>query len=349
MTRSHRFAGRVAPAAALTAALALLIATAAPAAADTIGVGEASAFGGHVQLTDQDVVPPTALAESDLASEDATASAIEIPADPLLVSGTLNASAAVHAESDLDSQLTEVDQAVAGPYNARAVGSIENAEVLIDAAGEGVPLLTATLIRAEAVGVCRDGVVEYSANSEILQLNIGGEPIPLNAPLQDIIDGINQVLDETTLNQVVDVERNVVTESADGIAVDALVVTVLSAAGDVPLATVTLGHAEVNGVACGAPPQCSDGIDNDGDGVIDADDPGCHTDGDASNPDSYDPLHDSELDAAAPAAPAISPDAPMSPAAQLPATGGNAASTAGLAAAMAAGALAIVALRRRLV
>lgn len=111
-----------------------------------------------------------------------------------------------------------------------------------------------------------------------------------------------------------------------------------------------LGHAEVSRVACGAPPQCSDGIDNDGDGLIDADDPGCHTDGDASNPDSYDPLHDSELDAA-PAGPAVSPDAPTAPAAaaQLPATGGNAASTAGLAAAMVAGGLAMVALRRRLV
>ena len=40
--------------------------------------------------------------------------------------------------------------------------------------------------------------------------------------------------------------------------------------------------------------QCSDGRDNDGDGVIDEDDPGCHTDGNANNPDSYDPDDDSE-------------------------------------------------------
>ena len=30
--------------------------------------------------------------------------------------------------------------------------------------------------------------------------------------------------------------------------------------------------------------QCADGRDNDGDGVIDADDPGCHTDGNNNNP-----------------------------------------------------------------
>ena len=41
-------------------------------------------------------------------------------------------------------------------------------------------------------------------------------------------------------------------------------------------------------------PQCMDGIDNDGDGLIDAADPGCHTDGNASNSASYDPLGASE-------------------------------------------------------
>jgi hypothetical protein len=40
--------------------------------------------------------------------------------------------------------------------------------------------------------------------------------------------------------------------------------------------------------------QCADGKDNDGDGLIDANDPGCHSDGDASNPASYDAGDDSE-------------------------------------------------------
>ncbi|MCA1683681.1 MAG: hypothetical protein LC708_00915, partial [Actinobacteria bacterium] len=44
----------------------------------------------------------------------------------------------------------------------------------------------------------------------------------------------------------------------------------------------------------GGDTECSDGRDNDGDGVSDEDDPGCHTDGDANNPDSYDPDDDSE-------------------------------------------------------
>ncbi len=43
-------------------------------------------------------------------------------------------------------------------------------------------------------------------------------------------------------------------------------------------------------------PQCSDGIDNDGDGVADTNDPGCHTDNDATNPDSYRANDDDETD-----------------------------------------------------
>lgn len=41
-------------------------------------------------------------------------------------------------------------------------------------------------------------------------------------------------------------------------------------------------------------PQCSDGIDNDSDGLIDSADPGCHTDFSASNPASYDPTLNNE-------------------------------------------------------
>lgn len=41
-------------------------------------------------------------------------------------------------------------------------------------------------------------------------------------------------------------------------------------------------------------PQCSDGVDNDADSLIDINDPGCHTDGDASNASSYLPSDNSE-------------------------------------------------------
>lgn len=44
----------------------------------------------------------------------------------------------------------------------------------------------------------------------------------------------------------------------------------------------------------GSTPECSDGNDNDGDGLADENDPACHTDGDPNNPNSYDPNDDDE-------------------------------------------------------
>ncbi len=320
---------------AVLAALALLLG-AAPAGADTVGSGEASAFGATITVAGQEVIPPTPLAEATLESDDVSETVVDIPAEPLAVSGTLNADAAVHAESDIDSALTVVSQEFAGPYNASGVALIEGADVLLDTVADDVSLVTADVIRAEAVAVCRDGAVEYSASSEIINLNIGGEDVPLNEPLEQVIDGLNDVLDQTGLNQVVDIERNVVTPTADGIAVDALVVTVLAAAGDEPGAQVRLGHAEVDAAACGgALPECSDSVDNDGDDLVDFPaDPGCDSAED-----------DSEIDEVVTAA----PDAPTPQPAQpsLPRTGADASTMAGVAGAMALGALTLAFLRRR--
>ncbi len=54
------------------------------------------------------------------------------------------------------------------------------------------------------------------------------------------------------------------------------------------------GDDDGNGDGNGGGVQCADGVDNDGDGVIDSADPGCHTDGNANNAASYDPTDDSE-------------------------------------------------------
>ena len=57
----------------------------------------------------------------------------------------------------------------------------------------------------------------------------------------------------------------------------------------------------VKGVGANGKPECSDGVDNDGDDLVDAGDPGCHTDGNADNPSSYNPNDDSEVNGAVPA------------------------------------------------
>lgn len=61
------------------------------------------------------------------------------------------------------------------------------------------------------------------------------------------------------------------------------------------------GVAGSNGSGANGRPQCSDGIDNDGDNLVDNADPGCHTDGNANNPSSYNPNDDSEVNGAVPA------------------------------------------------
>lgn len=58
------------------------------------------------------------------------------------------------------------------------------------------------------------------------------------------------------------------------------------------------GLVSVNGDCVPPIPQCSDSADNDEDELIDTEDPGCHTDGDPENPDSYDPTDDDETDLA---------------------------------------------------
>lgn len=277
-----------------------------PAAADPIGAGSASAFAITADVLGTNVIPPTPTAETTTPTADeTTATVIDIPGDPLVVSGTLIARSAIHAASDLVSELHQPasQQAVAGPYNARAIGQIEDLSVLINEGVPGGKLVSADLIRAEAVAVCAAGAVQYSANSEVVDLQIGGED-PFSGPLNDALKQITEGL--APLADLIAVDLNVVTPSATGVSVDAIVVTLLQAAADNgapgPLAKVVLGHAEVNGVACGGgplastSPQCSDTVDNPDpeDTVADAEDPGCHSDANKDNLGSYVPSDDDE-------------------------------------------------------
>ena len=314
MRSSYRRAGTAAVSAAMVAAFTVIpFGHAAQAASPA-----ASAFGARVQVSGTDVIPPTPEAVVATRPGDATKTAIDVPAQPVIVNGTLTATANSHGPANIPTGLTVVQQATPGPYNGRALAQIEGASVLYEVAGAGVPLLSADAIRSEAAVVCGT-TPTYTANSEVVDLNIGGTDIPLNAPVSDLIDAISGVLTDSGLNAVADVQRNVVTQlPGGGVGVDALVVTVLAAVGDTPLAQVRLAHSEVSAAACTPLPQCSDGVDNDADVKVDSADPGCHSDGNAGNPASYVPSDNDEHDAAAAVAPA---DA--SRAATLPRTGGE--------------------------
>ncbi len=306
MSRPIRLRRPAALAALLGAGL-FVLGTGTPAMADPVDAGTASAYGLTASIAGTEAIPPTPQQTADVTgANDATETLVEVPAQPLAFSGTATADAAAHTESDLESTLQTdgTTQEVAGPYNVRAVGLVENLDVLLDVPGEGQTVLSADAVRAEAVGVCTGDTVAYSANSEILNLTVADTPIPLNGPLTQIIDALSDALTQSGLNAVVEVQRNVVTENPDGgVGVDALVVKLLSAAGD-PLVEAHVAHAEVNGLACSGPAapttQCNDGIDNDGDQLIDfgtepTNDPGCESAEDDSEDNTPLPNNTQEL------------------------------------------------------
>ncbi len=78
-----------------------------------------------------------------------------------------------------------------------------------------------------------------------------------------------------------------------------LTVTDNDNASDSDTVSITVNPASGGGCNnnCNTPPECQDGADNDGDNLTDSFDPGCHVDGNAGNPNSYDPNDDSELNA----------------------------------------------------
>lgn len=246
--------GRLA-AGAVAVALLSLIGPSADAA--PIDAGSASSFAVTADALGENVTPPTPTAEITApAVDEVNNTVVDIPGSPLIINGTLIARSALHVDSDLLSELSpSAAQPLAGPYNARSIGQIEDLRVLINEDIPGGQLVSVDLIRSEAVAVCSAGVPTYSANSEVVNLQIGDQD-PLSGPLTDILKQITEGL--APLADLVKVDLNVVTPTPTGVSVDAVVVTLLQAAAENgspgPLAKVVLGHAEVSGVNCAITP-----------------------------------------------------------------------------------------------
>ena len=157
--------------------------------------------------------------------------------------------------------------------NATARASVTNPVVGLTGAA-----ISAAVLNASASYTCQGGQAVPAGSTTVAGLVVNGTPItvpPGNAPLTIPLGPAGSL----TLNQIVQ-EPNRITARA-------LVLTT-------PLADVVIAEAtaDITGTPCAPPKQCSDGIDNDGDGLADAQDPGC-----LSGPgDTYDPNDDSELD-----------------------------------------------------
>ena len=129
--------------------------------------------------------------------------------------------------------------------------------------------------------------------SQVIQLGNTGIPLPASGCADGTPD---TVVDIPLLARIVCNADDVVGAAAVREALD---VFVLNAGATSLLKETTAATEAVSVAPKGAEtgPQCSDGIDNDGDGVIDIADPGCHSDGNANNPASFDPSDPSEADA----------------------------------------------------
>ncbi|CAN5227157.1 hypothetical protein BH18ACT4_BH18ACT4_09240 [soil metagenome] len=263
-----------------------------PAGADPVDTAVASAYGANLDVLGTAVVNQGGLATATVPpGQDAGPNTfLLVPVQPVVISGTASGEANAHVNSDLGSVLEQETQAVAGPYNARGVGLVEGLDVLVNIAPAPLPpipigLVSASAVRGEAGGVCSGGTAVYSAQSEVVDLNVGGTDVGLNDPLTEVIDAVSLLLAQVA--SVVDITRNEVIVTGDGAIVNALHVTALGLLGE-PLLDLVVGHAEVGGLTCAATAaECSDTQDNDGDGVIDAQDPCCITDG-VYNPDDDD-------------------------------------------------------------
>ena len=126
-------------------------------------------------------------------------------------------------------------------------------------------------------------------------IGLGGVQVPL--PAAGCADGTADTV--TGIPAVLPIVCNAEDVAGAAAVREALDVFVLQV-GSTSLTKATTASSEAISVAPAAReasgPQCSDQIDNDGDGVIDAADPGCHSDNDATNAKSYNPDDNDETD-----------------------------------------------------
>ena len=252
---------------------------------DTVSNAEAAAYG--VQL--QGPVPisptPSVSATAPGSEEDAL---IEIPASPALTSATASVVAQAERESTLDATLQATmdaqRQRLPKKWNARGYAITEDLAAAAD-------MVTADVVESESVAACAGGDTVFGSAARIVNLSVGGTAIPVLNPTP------NQVLFDQAGIRIVAWETNWdpgTGRTTDGATVFANALHITGPGG----IDLIVSHSEAS-AACAAAQdlkECEDRRDNDGDGVIDEDDPGCHSDGDPDNPASYNPKDDDERD-----------------------------------------------------
>ncbi|MEX2587196.1 MAG: hypothetical protein WD602_04285 [Actinomycetota bacterium] len=265
------------------------------ASASPLTQGSAYAYGAYVSVAGSDVISPTPEASAGPAPGTGSNELVTVPLDTAVFTGVAGAKAQTTQESTIGAELGSnyLNVISGGPelpsqYNVQAYARTSGVAVLADEVldadtvtsiideiglgeGEVFPaLVSADLVHSEALVACVDGGATVVAGGQVAGLGV------LGTSLTDTVDGtLNQVIDlgDTVLAGLgATLVVNEVIETANGVDVNALRLTIPS------VAEVILAHSEVSDTTCDPIdlPECSDGIDNDGDGKIDFPaDPGC--------------------------------------------------------------------------
>jgi LPXTG-motif cell wall-anchored protein len=137
---------------------------------------------------------------------------------------------------------------------------------------------------------CAGAAPQVSNTSQVI--NLGGTGVPLPAP--GCANGTPDT--ETGIPGLLPIICNAEEIAGAAGVREALDVFALQTGTNSLLKETTAASESLTVAPPETGPQCSDKIDNDGDGKIDAADPGCHNDGKPNNPQSYNPNDNDETD-----------------------------------------------------
>lgn len=265
------------------------------ASASPLTQGSAYGYGAYVSLGGSDLITPTPEANAGPGPDTNSGELVTVPLDTVAFAGAAGTTARTTSESTIDSELGSeyLNVVEGGPelpsaYNVQAYSRVAGAAVLAEevleadvvqsiidelelGAEEVFPaLVSADVVHSEALVACQDGNATVVGGGQVVGLGV------LGMSLTDTVDGtLNQVIDlgDTVLSTLgATLVVNEVIQTANGVDVNALRLTIPG------LLEVILAHTEVSDVTCGPTdlPECSDGIDNDGDRKVDFPaDPGC--------------------------------------------------------------------------
>ena len=285
-------------------AILLLLALSAPATvvADTAKTARASAFGlelsAPVGLEAQPLVEAAVPPGPDATADD---SLLQVPADPAATSFTAHVEAQAAVQSAFEAVLGptiagQVGGTLPRRFNARSFAIAEDLEAVADN-------VKADVIESEALAACVGGRTVFATGARVLNLSVGPQSVPLINPTP------NQVVFNQGGIQIVFWETNwdpATLRTTDGSPVVFANALHITAPGGIDL---VVSHSEAQ-ASCGAGGgrgpgpgpgtqgnECEDGIDNDGDGVIDfPGDPGCTSPSDDNETSDCDDNNDNDGD-----------------------------------------------------